>query len=214
MSSSTLIRMSGLAAMLAGLSFALFVLIHPFGEWTTAQVSQADSWFLAHLMHMLGGVFALFGLIGLYAQQREDAGLMGLIGFIVAFAGTALVVGVGLFVAFVWPVLAAQAPALFEVTGPIFSAPPVIFIVTFALFGAGYVLFGLATLKADVLPRWGALSMMLGAVLFTIPPEPFTPVPWAVFVAGGILLGAGLGWLGYAVWIGVGEVSRGALPAA
>ena len=59
----------------------------------------------------------------------------------------------------------------------------------------GFVLFGIATWRAGVLPRWAALIFVLSA-LFGIA----AIFSQAVFSVGAIVIAIGNAWLGYAVW--------------
>src|SRR5215210_5144576 len=61
-------------------------------------------------MFLLGMVLILFGLFGLYASQSEAAGTLGLVGFLVAFLGTALAAGASWAQTFIAPLLATEAP--------------------------------------------------------------------------------------------------------
>jgi hypothetical protein len=124
-------------------------------------------------------------------------GSLGAIAFLVAFTGTVMVSGVDWSSAF-------MAPWLAEITAPgVLDAEPTgIFIagilITFVLFSAGYFLFGLVSLQAEVLPRGAAVLLMVGAVLF---------FAMALFELGfeGVVLGAAIAWLGYALWSSAGE---------
>ena len=104
MSSSNLIRWSGLAAVVAGvLSLIADLLamsqIGPFTVWVTTGTYAFES-----LLRMSVLVLLLpLGLVGLYARQSEAAGLLGLMGFVVAFAGTVLVAGFAWTATFVAP---------------------------------------------------------------------------------------------------------------
>lgn len=80
----------------------------------------------------------------------------------VAFLGTLLVAGNWWYEAFIGPVLREQAPEL------IASAPSGAILVAAALtsvtFAAGWVIFGLATLRAGVFPRREAVLLTVAGV--------------------------------------------------
>ena len=196
-----LIRWSGLAGMLGGAAMALFVIVHPWGRFVGAEVARTTAWRIAHSLHFVGATLALLGLVGLYARQSRQAGRLGLVGFVVAFIGTAMFVGTGMITAFVWPMLAQHAPAVVEHDGAMFTLPALIALaLTAAGVSVGYVLFGIATLRAGILPRTGTLLLVVGAVLGMAPPQPLGPMPWAGLVLGGVMFGGGSAWLGYALW--------------
>jgi hypothetical protein len=90
---------------------------------------------------LFGTVLVLFGLSGLYISQSEAAGTLGLVGFLLAFLGPALVVGVSWAEAFIAPFLAAEAPEFLETEN--FAFP--LSLLTFVM---GWLVFGVATLRA------------------------------------------------------------------
>ncbi len=111
-------------------------------------------------------------------------------------------VGTGMITAFIWPMLAERAPGVVEISGAMFAPPALTALKLTAIFvPLGYILFGLATLCARILPRWGTVLLIVGAVLGMIPPEPLGPMPWFGLVLGAVLFGAGSIWLGYALWM-------------
>jgi hypothetical protein len=85
---------------------------------TTAGTAELNREFLTTGAHALEsalrliafGVLLPLGLVGLYARQSEAAGLLGLVGFVVAFAGTVLVSGFVWVDTFLAPELATSAP--------------------------------------------------------------------------------------------------------
>ena len=96
MSSTKLIRWSGLALMLGGILLAAGPFMHPPAD--TAEYALYPLWVPSHL---LGGIAALLiplGLIGLYARQLEKVRLLGLIGFIMTFVGSSLTSGTLIFI--------------------------------------------------------------------------------------------------------------------
>ena len=92
-------------------------------------------------MSLLSAVLILFGLVGLHLRQSEAAGAAGFVGFLVAFLGTALVVGVTWALFFVVPSLALEAPEFLDaeqLAGPLDTG----FMVSYAAFAVGWALFG------------------------------------------------------------------------
>ena len=197
--------------MLGGALFPLAALIHPNGEDLAAV--NMPNWVPAHLLGLVSVTLIHLGLIGLYARQVEETGWLGLVGFVLAFVGGAFASTTQYVTSTVIPLIAAQAPALFDqaMTPPPF-APPV-FVLGFVL---GHVLFGLATMRAGVLPHWSGLLMMIGIVLFFVGEVSFlaqrlaVPALQQVFelirrlrvivLFGDVAFGLGLVWMGYALW--------------
>ena len=111
MSSSSLVRLGGLAAVMAAV---LLLTADIIGAYTTAELNRE---FLTTGTHAFQSALRLIafgllplGLVGLYARQSEAVGPLGLVGFVLAFAGTVLVSGFVWVDTFVAPELATSAP--------------------------------------------------------------------------------------------------------
>jgi len=78
LSTATLIRLSGLAAGLAGLGFIVVGLFHPVN--VPAAVTTA-TWVNVHIVAMAMALLGLIGMTGLYARQAEKIGWLGLAGY-------------------------------------------------------------------------------------------------------------------------------------
>jgi hypothetical protein len=175
------------------ISFLLEWLVVPYERLGVAAADLTASYLVASSLRLLSTVLFLWALLALYNRQSIAAGAFGLWGFIVAFFGTALLVGNVWAEVFVWPTLARVAPrvvtgevaASYLTTGITLSAP---------VFGIGIVLFGLATLKAGVYPRWAAVLLIV-----SIPVTVFLPPTEGTFSEsiGQIMAGSAfmiLGW--------------------
>src|SRR5262249_9633047 len=157
MRSHRLIRWSGLASILSGVLFALFFLLHPGGgDPASANAVLTSPYAVEHTLGVSAMVLMLFGLIGLYVRQMAASARLGLIGFVVAFIGTALLVGVVFFDAYFVPIIAVRAPALLDATSPFNTLPGVLAqALPGIIWGLGFLILGAATLRARVLPRTG-----------------------------------------------------------
>ena len=132
------------------------------------------------VLRLVGTVLLLPGLFGLYLRQSVAAGRLGLAGFQVAFAGTALIAGNGWLQASAgwWLLGIAPTPSVSGALTPAASVP-------FILFALGWLLFGLATFRARVFPRWSAVLLIVGGALgFRIG---FPPYGLVLAVAVGVL---------------------------
>ncbi len=173
---TTLIWLSGLAAVLAAMllliSDVLELLV--FGFENVSAIATRDVYVFIMAGVLLAALLLSLGLIGLYASQAEAAGSLGLLGFLMAFVGTVLFAGFFWAQGFFAPVVAEAAPGLLD------NVPRWLYfgsVMTFFLFALGWLLFGVATFKARIYPRWAALLLMIGAVLIIFP----LPVPSVVF---------------------------------
>lgn len=186
MQSSNLIRWGGLAALVSAVLSVIGDILRLFVDVESAAVATGTSYALVFGLYLVGGVLLLLGLVGLYASQSEAAGVLGLVGFLVAFAGTALLVGALWFELFITPALATEAPELAE--AELGLAGFILVLLTGAL---GWVLFGAATLRARVYPRGAAVLLIIGGL------AAFVPVPLA-----GIVFSGAVAWMGFILFTG------------
>jgi hypothetical protein len=188
---SDLFRLGGLAAVGAGVLTIIGELVGLSVYFEDMAVAATTvSYALAFWLYMLGSVLLLGGLVALYVAQSKEAGILGVVGFVVAFLGTALIVGADWAQVFIGPLLAVNAPQILEL------GPTTGLVLTFITLGVGWLLFGIATLRAGVFPRWAAILLMVGAVLS------FFPVPLT-----SIVLSAAVIWLGFILLTGRGLAS-------
>ena len=171
---STLMRLAGLSAMLAGLCFLVIGMFHPVNVLSSVTTA---TWVNVHIFATALGFFGLFGLAGLYARQVEEAGWLGLAGFLLFGAWMTLVCGMSFVEAFILPRLATEFPAFVTgIMGMFSSIPsqvdlgalPTLWIIQGPLYILGPLLFGIATFRARVLPRWAGALLVLGAVLIPV----------------------------------------------
>ena len=83
---STLIRWGGLAAVVAGVLFIIVSLVNLFALIAGRDPSAI---LLRATIVQIAGAVLLFGLVGLYFRRSDELGILGLIGFLFAFFGTA-----------------------------------------------------------------------------------------------------------------------------
>lgn len=201
--SSKLIRWAGLAAMGAGLLYVAIQTIHPPDILSSVTTS---AWATVHYMGVAMGLLGLIGITGIYARQVKEAGWLGLAGYLLFSLFYAVTIAFQFAEAFILPRLAAEAPVFVEGFLGIASgsaseinlgALATIYTLTgFAGYMLGGLLFGIATLRAGILPRWaggllavGAASVLAGALL---------PHPLDRILA--VPVGLALAWLGFALW--------------
>lgn len=181
MSFLALMRWCGLAALVGGVLIVFGDVVGLTLGGDFAEAATTGSFVVQQLLLLLGTVLVLFGLFGLYVSQSEAAGALGIVGFLLAFLGTALVAGISWSQAFITPFVATAAPELLEVEN--FAFP-----LTFLIFAVGWVLFGVATLRTGIYPRAAAIVLIIGAVLLFVG----FLLPAAAFV-----FGIGVAWLGF-----------------
>ena len=200
---STLMRLAGVSAMVAGLCFIIIGMFHPLN--VPAAVTTA-SWFYVHIFATALGFFGLFGMAGLYARQVEKSGWLGLAGFLLFTVWMTLVCGMSFVEAFILPHIAAEFPKFIEGwMGMFIGIPsqvdlgilPTLWNISGPMYIFGTLLFGIATFRAAVLPRWAGAFLVLGAML--VPVGAFVPAEYQAEVAM-IPVGLAMVWLGYALF--------------
>ena len=184
MSSSNLLRLGGLAAVAAA-SLILFTQLLSFllDESVPSTPVVVNS-----VLKLLASFLLLVGLVGLYAHQSEAAGPLGLAGFLVAFLGTMLLSGDLWLEAFAFPYLGEVAPRLIEQTPT--GTLAVGGLASFITFAMGWVLFGVASLRARVFARGAAIVLVAGGLI---------GFGFVIFPGAGILLALAVGWMGFSL---------------
>ena len=202
--SSKVIRWAGLAAMGAGILYITIQAIHPLDVFSSVTTAQ---WAITHYLSIVMDMLAMLGIAGLYARQVEKSGWLGLAGYLLFSGFWAFSVALHFIEAFISPVVANVAPKFVEgLLGMVTNTPnefnlgalPTIYGLLIGVVGyvLGGLLFGIATFRARVLPRWAggllAIATLL-PVLSSMVPHPYDRI-FAVPV------GLALAWLGYALW--------------
>jgi hypothetical protein len=106
-------QMSGLTAVVAGVTFIIAELLTPFVAPNLSEAYRnvgtrafTNAFFTESLLTLLASAVLLGGLVGLYARQSHAANSLGVVGFLLAFCGTVLVTGDFYANTFVTPLLA------------------------------------------------------------------------------------------------------------
>ncbi|MFN8380618.1 MAG: hypothetical protein U0V02_01690 [Anaerolineales bacterium] len=200
---ATLMRLAGISAVVTGLSIIIIGMFHPLN--IPSSVTTA-AWVNVHIFATALGFFGLFGMAGLYARQVEESGWLGLIGFLLFSAWMTLVCGFSFVEAFIEPSLVTESPAFIaSLMGMFTSMPseidlgilPTLWNISGLLIILGPLLFGIATFRARVLPRWAGALLAFVAVL--VPVGAFVPAEYQPELIM-IPLGLAVAWLGYALF--------------
>jgi hypothetical protein len=180
MSSSTLYRASGLALLLGALLIIigniLSTVLYP-GTSTPSQRSSALFVSVA-LVVFIGGLLLLLGLPGIVVRQAARAGRLGFVGYVLTFLGSALF------------------------TSASVNGPPAGFfygLVAYFLFALGGILLGIATMRAQVLPRWAGRLLIISAVLCIVYIPLSGPIGAIVGLVFTVLFAVAVGRMGYAL---------------
>ena len=172
------IRGSGLLAVAGGASMVLAPVVHP-------ESPQSAAWVPVHLAYFAALAVILLALVGIFARQLGRAGWPGLVGFLAAFFGTAMMLLEGREHLFSHDFGQGTPAGLWEL------------ILASFVFSVGYVLLGVAVARAGMLPRGAGILLAVGGPLVAFAP----PIGiQAVIVIGYTLFGVGLAWAGYALF--------------
>ncbi len=197
-----LIRWSGPAALVAGLSYAIVGVFHPANILASV---TTPTWLVVHILAMATSIFGLLGLTGIYARQAEKSGWLGFAGYLLLTLWLALVLGFTFVEVFILPTLATVAPAFVEAWLGMFNGTAseinlaslsTVWTITGPLYILGGILFGIATFRTGFLPRWAGVLLAVGtamgplAALLPLDLQPKIAVP----------AGLALAWLGYSLW--------------
>ena len=200
--SSGLIKAAGVAAAIAGSIFVAVQVNHPA---EAAFDTETTEWVMRCSAKGVMSVLALAGIAGMYLRQHRQAGLLGLVGYVVFTLGYLTLFAVQVIATAVLPALLdSNHGYVMDVVNAAAGGKPVGDIggmqVVLNVAGAGYVLggllFGIALFRTAILPRWASALLAVSTVstaALAVLPDAFNR-PFAV-PEGIALIG-----LGVALW--------------
>src|SRR5262249_33090125 len=160
MSTQTLFRLCGLAAIVAGVGEALnavldYLLFPPRPSFIHASVisfsqqAATNAWAIQQTVNWVAKIFLLWALVGLYSRQSKETGLLGFVAFLLAFVGLTLDFGAIFGYFLLAPDLAKVAPAFLD-GGPtnLSLLALLAFTLPFLVAQVGILLFGVASWRA------------------------------------------------------------------
>ena len=160
------IRWGAVGLMIGGVMWLVLGLSNVFG-YLQAIPGREDV-----VLLILALLLTAAGLVGLHALQGESYGILGQVGFYIALAAlVARALGAGVYL--------AGSSALGWISYPWGTTGMLV----------GFVLYGLATLRARVLPRWYGLALIV-----------CMPVSLPLATYGTVLFGLIVVVLGYTLW--------------
>jgi hypothetical protein len=199
---SNLIRWTGLAAIVAGTIFVGIQPIHPPDVLASVTTS---AWAIITPLKTAMCLLFLLGITGLYARQVKEAGWLGLVGFLLLSLCWALQTAFVFAETFIMPLLATTAPKFVDgflgiaaghASEVNLGVLPALYALVGILYMLGGLLFGIATLRDGILPRWAAGLLAVASAL--TPAAALFPHQIQRFAA--VPVGLALAWLGYALW--------------
>ncbi len=130
--------------MLAGVAWIASFVVGLASEGQGSEIFGISSFYLIEGLTGLALASTLVGLLGLHARQAASYGVLGTVGFLAALAGTILVL------ANVLLIRVAERNLL-----------DLLLLLGLVGMLLGFVLLGIATLRARVLPQWTGVALIL-----------------------------------------------------
>jgi hypothetical protein len=193
-----LIRWAGLSAVVAGIIFTAIQPTHP--------PINSSTFILNTSFKTSISIFGLLGMTGLYARQVEETGWLGLAGYLLLTIYYAVQMCISFIQPTVLPLLTTIAPSFVESvlllangagTPTNFGSLTAMYSLASILYVLGSLFFGIAMLRARILPRGAAaLFAVSGPLAGTM----FTLLPYQLVQLTSIPIGAAMIWLGYALF--------------
>jgi hypothetical protein len=147
----------------------------------------------------------LVGITGIYVRQADKAGWLGFAGFAILILSWFLQTGYIFAETFILPVLSTAAPQFVDSILGIASgaaattdigALPAVYGVVGICYMLGGLVFGIATIRAGVLPRWPAIVLAVAATLTPLA----ALLPHAIQRYAAIPVALAIAWLGFTLW--------------
>jgi len=188
--------------MVAGIIFAAIQPIHPADVVSSV---TTDAWAIITPLKTVMCLLLLVGIVGIYARQVKEAGWLGLAGFLIFGLGWALTTAFVFVETVIMPPLASVAPKFVDgflgvgasrASEVDLGAIPALWALGGILYMLGGLLFGIATFRAGILPRWAAGLLAVTAALTPLA----VLLPHATQRLAAIPMGLALASLGYALW--------------
>ena len=147
-------------------------------------------WSITSIAQIVAFAMLVIALIATYDLQAREAGVLGLIAVGAAILGTVFMAGDWWYEAFAVPRIAEVDPSVmvdFAQSRLLFGG-----LLSFALFGIGWVLYGIASVRAGVFPAAISWAIAVGGLVSAVPIG-------VVYLAGNVVLGLALVALG--IWL-------------
>jgi hypothetical protein len=196
-----LTRAAGLSAIVGGLLFIAVQINHPRLDATFVTTTE---YAVRETMKIFMAVFSLIGITGIYLRQVKQTGVLGLIGYVVLGVGYLAIFGLQVVGVFVLPSLAASEPGYVnDVLAVAASGTPVgdvgavqILVLGGFAYIVGGIIFGIALFRANILARWAAVLLSVGAAA-TVAASQLPELTQRLFA---IPVSVALIGLGYSLW--------------
>jgi hypothetical protein len=197
-----LTRAAGLCAVVAGLLFIAVQIKHP--PLDLAFVTTTE-WKVRQGMKVVMAVLSLAGITGMYLRQVKQTRVLGLVGYLLFAIGYLIMLSIEVTGLVVVPSIVSSSPAYVSdvlaaatnghAKGDIGLMQPLSMVNGITYLGGGF-LFGIALFRANVLARWAAATLAVGAVATIAIPL----LPNVNFRLFALPIGVAMVGLGYSLW--------------
>ena len=191
MPTTTLARYGAPIAIIAGVLVTTTRLVILFT--TPAEIEALKAYVLTttHAVNSVVSILAfgllVIALVAVYEREARSSGAFGAIAFGAAVLGTVFMTGDWWYEALAVPRLAEIAPDVVDT----FAGGRLIIggLISFALFGIGWIMYGAASVRARVIPRSISIAILVAGLMSGVPIG-------IVYLIGGVVHGLAFVWLG------------------
>ncbi|MGW3118495.1 hypothetical protein ACWDBW_15390 [Streptomyces sp. NPDC001107] len=155
------------AAVAGGLSLALGAALQLLPQ--PAKFSDqvvTDTFAASSALRFVGAICITWGLVSIHLRQVDQVGRFGLVAIVACMANMALQTGWIFADLFITPALADQAPQILDGDTP--GRMAIGFLAAW-LANASFVLLGIATLRARILPKACGIGLIIAGVIALLP---------------------------------------------
>ena len=167
---------SAILLLLTGILFYILLPVDKIASDYSLLVKHKN-WILLNSVSMLAIIMGIIGMPGLYLKQFKNSGWLMLLGLIITLSALVMKAAAVSWEFIIWPALLKANPGSTLLTESLIykDAGILSFYGIFTLlFVLGYILFGIASFKSGVFPKWSAILLIIGgpayAILLSVPP--------------------------------------------
>jgi len=192
-------RLGGVAMIVAAVTQAAATIFDP-DLVANLNAIDSPSWVPSHVAFAVAYTLVLPGLVALYLHQADRLGGLSETGFVLTLFGSALTVSVSLLVGTALPLIATpgltRSLQFFEPDQPLHFMRPLVAFTALTYF-PGFVLTGVAAIRAAIISPWPACFLVLGALGTLGALVGPGSVARAITICGSLLLGVAFTWIGW-----------------
>lgn len=157
----------------------LFYVLLPVGKIASdySLLINSPSWISLNIISMVAIILGIFGLLGMYIKQIKESGMLMLSGLIMIMCALIMKASATSWEFIIWPAIMKNNPTSTLLTESLLYKDTGLlsFYGLFTLlFTVGYILFGIASLKTKIFPKWVSMFLIIGgpayAILLSVPP--------------------------------------------